>query len=194
MRRYVRQRTHSARRGALRGAADGRAPTGARLRASRCGPRRGALAGEGAGWGGLTAGREGARRRGRPWWLIASHEGGFLEVLVLWLAGGERAVAVFSFEEEAELFLRFGAGEGAEPGDRWVVRQTAPGELASLLVGPLSDAGRVALDPLPGRLGGGAFLGLVSTDRERFVAGLLAAGGGRSARRGGREEADGAVG
>jgi hypothetical protein len=126
----------------------------------------------------LTAGREGARRRGRPWWLIVSHGGGFLEVL----ADGERAVPVFSFEEEAELFLSFGAAEGAKPGDRWLVRQTAPGELASLLLGPLSDVGRVALDPLPRRSGGGAFLGLVSTDREGFVARLLTVGGRRSAR------------
>ncbi len=111
-----------------------------------------------------------------------SQEGGFLEVMALGLGGGERAVPVFSFGEEAELFLRFGAGEGAEPGGRWLVRQTAPGELASLLLGPLSGAGRVALDPLPGRLGGGAFLGLVSVRREDFVARLLAIGDRRSAR------------
>jgi len=124
--------------------------------------------------------RFGVRRRGRPWWLIVSHEGGFLEVLALTLADGERVVPVFSFGEEAELFLGLGAAEGAEPGDRWLVRETAPGELASLLLGPLSGAGRVALDPLPGRLGGEAFLGLVSTDREDFLARILAVGWRRS--------------
>ena len=97
--------------------------------------------------------------------------------MALGLAGGERAVPVFGFGEEAELFLRFGAAEGAGSGNRWLVRQTAPGELASLLLGPLSGAGRVALDPLPGRLGGEAFSGLVSIDREGFVARLQAVGG-----------------
>lgn len=123
--------------------------------------------------------RFGARRRGRPWWLIVSPKGGFLEVLVLKLADGERMVPVFSFGEEAEMFLGLGATEDAETGDRWLVRETAPGELVSLLLGPLSGAGRVALDPLPGRLGGEAFLGLVSADREDFLASLLAVGGRR---------------
>lgn len=129
--------------------------------------------------------RFGARRRERPYWLIVSHERGFLEVLALELADGERAVPVFSFGEEAELFLALGglgAAEGDETGDRWLVRETAPGELASLLLGPLSGAGRVALDPLPGRLGGKAFLGLVSADREDFLASFLAVGGRRPSR------------
>ncbi len=102
-----------------------------------------------------------------------------MEVLTLELADGERAVPVFSFGEEAELFLGLGAAEDAETGNRWLVRETASGELASLLLGPLLGAGRVALDPLPGRLGGEAFLGLVSADREDFLARLLAVGGRR---------------
>ncbi len=96
-----------------------------------------------------------------------------MEVMALRLAGGERVVPVFGFEEEAELFLRFGTGPAE---GRWLVRETGAGELASLLLGPLSGVGRVALDPLPGGLVR-AVVGLVSTDREGFVARLLAAGG-----------------
>ncbi len=118
----------------------------------------------------MTAGRERAQHR-RPWWLIVDRESGFLEVMALGLAGGEQVVPVFSFEEEAELFLRLGAPEGD-----WLVRETGAWELASLLLGPLSVARRVALDPLPDRLGG-TVVGLLSTDRHDFVERLLAVGG-----------------
>ena len=117
-------------------------------------------------------GGAGARPRRRSWWLIVSQEGGFLGLLALGIAGGERVVPVFSFEEEAELFLRLGV-----PGSGWLVRETGAGELASLLSGPLSGAGRVALDPLPGWLAEGV-VGLVSTRRKDFVARLLGGGGG----------------
>jgi hypothetical protein len=95
-------------------------------------------------------------------------ESGFLEVLALRLAGGEDMLPVFSFEEEAELFLALGTPDGS-----WLVKETAARELASLLLsGPLSDVGRVALDPLPGRLGG-SLIGLLSIRRQEFVARLL---------------------
>ncbi len=57
---------------------------------------------------------------------------------------------VVSFEEKAELFLWLGV---AEPESCWLVRETAAGELASLLLGPLSGVGRVALDPPGGSAG-----------------------------------------
>ena len=96
--------------------------------------------------------------------------------MALRLAGGERVLPVFGFEEEAELFLALGAAEGTKSGDRWIARETAAGELASLLLGPLSGVGRVALDPLlPGGLGR-TVAGLVSADREGFVERLLAPG------------------
>jgi hypothetical protein len=104
-----------------------------------------------------------------------NHESGSMEVLVLSLAGGEGVVLpVFSFEEEAELFVRLGASFA---GGGWLARETGAGELASLLLGPLSGVGRVALDPLPldplpGRLAE-AVVGLVSTDRASFIERLL---------------------
>lgn len=109
----------------------------------------------------------GSARRVTPWWLIVDRESGFLEVMALRLAGGREVLPVFSFEEEAELFLRLGA-----PGDRWLVKETTSGELASLLLGPLSGVERVALDPLPGKLGGW-LVGLVSIRRREFVARVL---------------------
>jgi hypothetical protein len=91
-----------------------------------------------------------------------------MEVLALSFAGGEEVVLpVFSFEEEAELFLRLGA-----PGGGWLARETGAGELASLLLGPLSGVERVALDPLPGGLTE-TVIGLVSTDRVTFIERLL---------------------
>ncbi len=108
--------------------------------------------------------------RSSSWWLIVNHERGWMEVLVLRLAGGEKMVLpVFSFKEEAELFLGLGASF-ARGG--WLARETGAGELVSLLLGPLSGVERVALDPLPGRLAE-TVIGLVSTDRATFIEGLL---------------------
>lgn len=85
-------------------------------------------------------------------------------------AAGDDTLPVFSFEEEAEMFLHLGGfGEG------WRVRRVTSRELASLLEGP-SCAGvtRVALDPLPGAHGK-ALMGLVSVDRPDFVRSMLGA-------------------
>jgi hypothetical protein len=91
-----------------------------------------------------------------------------MEVLVLSLAGDEDVVLpVFSFEEEAELFLRLGT-----PGGGWLARETGAAEFVSLLLGPLSGVERVALDPLPGRLAE-MLIGLVSIDRVTFIERLL---------------------
>ena len=109
----------------------------------------------------------GSARRSTSWWLIVDCESGFLEVFALRHAGGAEVLPVFSFEEEAELFLRFGATDGC-----WLVRETAAGELASLLLGPLSGVEGVVLDPLPRRLGG-SLIGLLSIRRRDFVARLL---------------------
>ena len=94
-------------------------------------------------------------------WLIARHNNAQLELLTI-DAGGEKALPVFSFEEEAEAFLSLGA-----LGANWGIRETTPGELVSMLYGPCAGVGRVALDPLP-ELGGEAIVGLVSLSRERF--------------------------
>lgn len=74
---------------------------------------------------------------------------------------------VFSFEEEAEMFLRLGA-----LGTGWRVRETTCGELVSVLYAPCRDVKRVALDPLP-EMAVQSTVGFVSLSREAFVEVLL---------------------
>jgi len=52
---------------------------------------------------------------------------------------------VFSREREAASFVR-DAGLGGD----WRPRETGPGELASLLLGPYADVSRILLDPSAG--------------------------------------------
>ena len=85
--------------------------------------------------------------------------------------GGEEALALFGHEEEAELFLWSLALDGLENG--WYVKESRCGEIASVLYGPVANARRVALDPLPMMTEEGT-IELVSLDRFDFVAGLLA--------------------
>jgi hypothetical protein len=89
-----------------------------------------------------------------------------LEVLITGLADGRRVLPVFSFEEEAALFLCLGV-QGS-----WQVRRTGPGELVSLLYGPCREVELVALDPMSG-VETDEINGLVSLERERFVDVLL---------------------
>ena len=58
--------------------------------------------------------------------------------------GVERVLPVFSFEEEANLFLRLGSYEG-----HWRARERCAVDLVSVLRGPCADVKSVALDPLP---------------------------------------------
>jgi hypothetical protein len=117
------------------------------------------------------------RRQRKGWWLIARNGDDRLEVLTFDLSG-EQTLPVFSFEEEARVFLWLG---GADAGG-WQPRRTGPGELVSMLYGPFSGTSSVALDPLPGMVTDGT-VGLVSVDRERFVNRILAAGDPTSLRR-----------
>lgn len=96
-------------------------------------------------------------------WLIVKGEAGPMDVLRISLASGEEALAVFSFEEEARVFLEFGALDGG-----WRVRVTAAGELISVLFGPCAGVGWVALDPLPGP-DGALWNGLLSMNRAAFT-------------------------
>ena len=109
------------------------------------------------------------RTHPRRFWLIARHRTGGMEVLTTNLARGGEALPVFSFEEEANMFLRLGA-----LGDDWRERETAGGELVSVLCGPCAGVDRVVLDPvpLPGSLVEG-LNGLLSTGREAFMRSLL---------------------
>ena len=74
---------------------------------------------------------------------------------------------VFSFKEEAEMFLRL-----AVTGKGWHVRETTTGELISVLYGPCAGVERVALDPPPESFAE-EITDLVSLRRERFVRGLM---------------------
>lgn len=122
-------------------------------------------------------GRTGARSRFEPSWLIVRDDlgagGGPPEVLTLEAGGNneldESVLPVFSFEEEALLFLRL-CGFGG----RWRVSKSGAADLASVLADTCPDARRIALDPIPeiGRCGP---YDLVSLPRKEFVR-LLATG------------------
>ena len=80
-----------------------------------------------------------------------------------------RVLPVFSFEEEALLFLRFcGFGGG------WHASKSGIADLASVLSDACPDVRRVALDPIP-EIGPHGPHDLVCLSRKEFV-GLLAAG------------------
>jgi hypothetical protein len=69
---------------------------------------------------------------------------------------------VFSFREEAELFLGLGSWKG------WRIRESGVGEIISVLYGPCEDVGSVALDPLP-EMVAERTVGPVCLSRQRFV-------------------------
>jgi hypothetical protein len=98
------------------------------------------------------------------YWLIARNETDRLEFLTLRLTDGEKILLVFSFEEEAEMFLRLG-----QVGfDNWQTRQSTAGELISVLYGPCANVKGVALDPSPKMLAERTF-GLVTLSRRHFA-------------------------
>jgi hypothetical protein len=104
-----------------------------------------------------------------PWWLIAKDATDHMEVFTL---DGGSILPVFSGEGEAELYLWF---ERARE-DGWEVRKTSSEGLTSVLLGPCSDAGAVALDPSleiveglsarPASLDRGRFLGWMVSERN----------------------------
>ncbi len=89
-----------------------------------------------------------------------------MEVLITSLADGRRVLPVFSFEEEANLYLHLGIPGG------WRVRQTEGGELLSLLYCLCNKVELVALDPMSADETD-AMDRLVSLERERFMDVLL---------------------
>jgi hypothetical protein len=93
---------------------------------------------------------------------------GRLEPLTI-ACGGEQALPVFSFEEEAEMFYRLAGLESL-----WRVRPSSCRELVSVLYGPRAQARGVVLDPLPQMVADGT-IELVSLNRGRFVNRLLGA-------------------
>ena len=113
------------------------------------------------------------RRAGRQrYWVIAKDANDRLgqpAPLTVDLDGTGQALPVFSFEEEAEMFLWLQPIE-----DGWEVRETTPGQLVSILYGPCADVGRVMLDPLP-EIGPRMQIGLVGMDRNDFVESVMGA-------------------
>jgi len=107
------------------------------------------------------------RPPGLVYWLIARIENGRMEVLTLDHAGDEM-LPVFSHEEEAEMFLRFGGLSD----DCWI-SESDVGELISVLYGYCAGVKEVALDPLPTMVDERT-VGLVSLPRERFIESITA--------------------
>lgn len=93
-----------------------------------------------------------------PLWVIAEQRCNGLEVFTL----GTNVLPVFSFEEEAQMFLGLGHAT-----DGWQVRETTYGELVSVLYGPCREVTHVSLDPVPG------LVELVSLSRSAFIRILL---------------------
>jgi hypothetical protein len=83
---------------------------------------------------------------------------------------GTEAIALFSGEEEAMMFCHF-----SKQGAKGSIRETTAGEVLSLLYGPWSVAGHVALDPFREVLGA-RFLELLTLSRERFARSFAGAG------------------
>ena len=121
-----------------------------------------------------------SKEAGRTHWLIAKHGVSGIDVLTIQLGNGAEALAVFAFEEGARAFVgsRFGAS-----GEGWEARQTWPGELTSVLLGPCSAAKRVALDPPPEALEVGKSERLQAVDRDDFLGMLLGESPGYMRRR-----------
>ena len=99
-------------------------------------------------------------------WLIADLTDGKMEVFTL-DGGGDRVLPVFSFRDEAEMYVRLQLGT---PG--WEPRGFSADEIASMLYRSLSDVARVALDPLP-EVCDKTFLDLLCVRRDAFVRSLL---------------------
>jgi hypothetical protein len=122
--------------------------------------------------GAETAGGVSRRAGTQRYWVIAKNaKNRFsqLELLTVDLDGTGEALPVFSFEEEAEMFLWLQRTE-----DGREVRETTPGQLVSILYGPCADVGRVMLDPLP-EIGASMQNSLLGMDRNDFVESVMGA-------------------
>jgi hypothetical protein len=119
-----------------------------------------------------TAGGAARRSGTQRYWVIAKDaKDGFgqPDLLTVDLDGTGEALPVFSFEEEAEMFLWL---QTTEDGQK--VRETTPGQLVSILYGPCAHVGRVMLDPLP-EIGARMQIGLLGMDRNDFVESVMGA-------------------
>jgi hypothetical protein len=108
-----------------------------------------------------------SRATRRPLWLIVNYHNGRMDVLTINPHSEAEALPVFSFEEEAEMFLRLGT-----PGPGWRARKTTTEELVSLLYGLYVGVKRVTLDPLP-VVDGEMVFDLVDLGREDFLRNIV---------------------
>jgi len=116
-----------------------------------------------------TAGGAARRAGTQRYWVIAKDGLGQPDLLMVDLDGAGGALPVFSFEEEAEMFLWLQSTE-----DEREVKETTPGQLVSILYGPCADVGRVMLDPLP-EIGASMQFSLLGMDRHDFVESVMGA-------------------
>ncbi len=100
------------------------------------------------------------------YWLIV-RQVSQMEVLTIRDTDQEETLPVFSFEEEARMFLECGASKSG-----WRVRRTSPGDLVSVLFGPCANVERVALDPVP-EIDAGMLMDLMCVGRKEFAQILL---------------------
>jgi hypothetical protein len=103
-----------------------------------------------------------ARGPSSGYWLIVKNDNDPLEVRTVDDLNGQKTMPVFSFREEAEMYMRF------EVRGSWWVRKASAGELACLLFGFYSCVEKVALDPLPEICHEG-MTPLVSVSRKDFM-------------------------
>ncbi len=102
------------------------------------------------------------------YWLIEKHEAGRTETPTVHLESGGEALPVFSWAEEAEMFLSLG---GFEEGG-WAIRESTAGGLVSMLEEDVyAKVEFVALDPMPEMVTPmfGAMISLVTLDRQSFI-------------------------
>ena len=105
---------------------------------------------------------------GAVYWLICDGTGP-PGALMLDLAGLGRTLPVFSFPEEAEMFMRLDGLDGD-----WEVREGVADDFFPHFFGPREPVESVVLDPLPGAMGDGAE-GPVGIGPGRFVDRFLSA-------------------
>ncbi len=106
------------------------------------------------------------------YWLIEKHEAGRTEVPTVHLESGGEALPVFSWAEEARMFLYLGR---FEEGD-WSIRESTAGGLVSMLEEDLrAEVEFVALDPMPEMTTPmfGTMISLVTLNRQSFIDGHI---------------------
>lgn len=102
------------------------------------------------------------------YWLIVRQDTDWQEALTIGLGDGKEALPIFSWAEEAEMFLRL--GDLARSG--WRIVESTAGDLASMLAeDPYAEVGFVALDPFPEMVNAalGGMIVLVSLSRQSFL-------------------------